>query len=326
MIAKTRNKYDRPADAIIVSDIHLRDDTPICRTDDFVAARTRKVAWLRDLQKKHDSCPIICGGDVFDRWEVSSALEGWALRELPDGIITVPGQHDMPQHSLALYEKSSLHVLEAAGKITVLRGDDSGKGDWQAFDKFVVKGFPFGEEFMGIDGDTELRRVAIIHAYVAETVPPFIERGWTPDQLLAALPGYDLVVAGDNHAPLDYGWKDRRGCQRLVVVPGAMMRMSADEADAHPRAYLWFAEENEVLLEFFPIEVDAVSREHLERREERDARLGAFVERLDGAEVDASLSFERNVEEQMNAVGTSEVVRQIVREAVDSCADQAGGR
>lgn len=312
MVRQQTNK--RPADAIFCSDMHLRDDTPECRIDDFAAARDRKVAWLRTLQAENSGCPIIDGGDVFNRWQVSSELEGWALLNLPAGIITVPGNHDLPQHSLKLYTKSSLHVLEAAGKVQVLQGNGQMakmSEEWQQY----VTGFPYGD-ILKIDKPGH--GIAVVHAYCAETVPAFIENGYTPAQLLAALPGYDIIICGDHHAGFDYAITDRRGHKRIVVNPGSMMRTTADQADYRPRVYLWYAEENKVLPAYYPVKAGVVSREHLEKVEERDARMEAFITRLDTG-VEAGLSFEKNLATFYALNKTVKPVRDMIAEA---CCDK----
>ena len=304
-----RKQASKQAVAILTADMHLRDDTPECRIDDYAAARARKIAFLRDLQAANGGCPIIDAGDIFNKWEVSSELEGWALRNLPDGIITVPGNHDMPNHSMALYEKSSLHVLEAADKVKILKGMRAGWsfGDWQ------VTGFPYGEPLEETPRLVGAKRsVAIIHAYVAETVPAFIKDGWTPAQLLRALPGYDLIVSGHNHEPLVHA-----AGGRLVVNAGTMMRATADQADMRPRCWLWHADDNTVEPAYYPIEAGVVSREHLDKVVERETRLDAFVSRLDGTRLEISLSFEDNLQAAMAKANTSPAVRAMVEEAVD---------
>lgn len=324
---RRETKNARIASAILTADMHLRADVPECRTDDFLAARGHKVAFLRDLQAQH-SCPILDAGDVFNRWQVSSELEGWALLNLPAGIVTVPGNHDLPHHNLSLYKKSSLHVLEAAGKIRVLKAD--GGNRLHSHDTYLlpldrgthvqavqVLGFPYGEQLVGVDSDS-YRKIAIVHVYVAESVPPFIgEARYTPVQLLAALPGYDLIVSGHNHQPFDYAVTDRRGNRRVVCNPGSMMRTTADQADMKPRCYLWYADMNTVEPVYYSIEAGVVSREHIDSVEERDERMEAFVSRLN-ADVEVGLDFSKNIEQYLDKNKIGQRTRDAVWEAVDA--------
>ena len=61
----------RTADAIITADIHLRETSPQCRTDDYWKAQEDKIEFLKELQHKHHDCPILDGGDLFDQWKPS---------------------------------------------------------------------------------------------------------------------------------------------------------------------------------------------------------------------------------------------------------------
>ena len=61
------------ASAILCGDVHLREDSPICRTDDVWAAQWKKIDFISDLQKTHD-CPVLCSGDLFDYWKPSPNL------------------------------------------------------------------------------------------------------------------------------------------------------------------------------------------------------------------------------------------------------------
>lgn len=293
----------RKADAIFTADLHLRDDQPECRTDDFRGAQQEKVRWLADLQRQH-GCPVVDAGDVFNKWQVSSELEGFALLNLPADLITIPGNHDLPQHSLKLYQKSSLHVLEAAGKVKVLKEPtlhiEGGIG---------IIGFPYGSTFSEISPLME-KNIAVVHAYVAEQVPVFIADGWTPAQLFAALPGYDVIVSGHNHMPLVY---EHRG--RLVVNPGSMMRSTADQADHRPRAYLWYADTNTVEPAYYPIRDGVVSREHIDAVDRRDERMRAFVDSLDTG-VELGLSFETNMERFLAANDVRKPVADVVWECM----------
>lgn len=300
-----RRSQTKKASAILSADMHLRLDTPEARTDDYRTAQARKVKFLADLQREHD-CPIFDAGDMFHKWRVEPELEGFALLNLPANIITVPGNHDLPNHSLALYHKSSLHVLEAAGKIQVLHGNGQMakmSEEWQQY----VTGFPYGEE---LKMEKPGHGVAIVHAHVGESMPPGVE-GYTPAQLLAALPGFDLIVSGHNHVPLVY---EHRG--RVVVNPGSMMRMFADQGDMKPGVFLWYAGENTVERVEYPIAPSVVSREYIETREARTDRMDAFVARLD-SEYEVGLSFEKNIEAHFAKNKTDKKVRELVMEAIE---------
>ena len=60
---KRTRKTKSKADAILCADLHIRPDTPICRTDDFFDAMSKKIDFILSLSKEHN-CPILMAGDL----------------------------------------------------------------------------------------------------------------------------------------------------------------------------------------------------------------------------------------------------------------------
>lgn len=300
----------KKATAILTADIHLRDDQPICRTDDYTAAMMGKIAWLCDLQRQH-RCPILDAGDLFERAKPSHWLLQWAIQNLPrceDGtpaITSVAGNHDLPNHSLDLFEKSGIGVLHAAGVIDILREH------WQMGTRCSLYPFPWSVPPVPAqprDRGEFGRRVAIAHimTYTGRRPFPGCKDPGAPT-LLQKLEGYDLVLTGHNHKPFVV---EHEG--RLLVNPGSLMRDKADQIDHEPRVYLWYAEDNTVEPVFVPIERDVITRGHIDRVQDRDDRLDTFVEHLNG-DFEISLSYEKNLE---NFFSENPDIRPSVRDLV----------
>jgi predicted phosphodiesterase len=291
--------------AILTGDIHLRDDQPVCRTDEYFAAQHRKIKWLRELQEKHD-CPVFDAGDLFSRSKPSHFLLQWAIQELPERFHTIPGNHDLPSHNLELLDKSGLGVLRAAGAATVHLEP------WHEAGVADVYPFPWGMEPVPAPRRRSSEcRIAICHimTYQGDSPWPGCQ---DPDalSLLKRLTGYDLVLTGHNHKPFVVEHE-----RRLLVNPGSLMRSTSDQADHKPRVYLWYADDNHVEPVFVPIEEGVVSREHIEVVENRDERIDAFVSRLSG-DWEVSLSFERNLEEFFGKNRVRQGVKDLVWESV----------
>ena len=83
-----------------------------------------------------------------------------------------------------------------------------------------------------------------------------------------------------------------------------------------PRVYLWFAEENRVQPIYLPIQEDVISREHIEVKEKRDARIDAFISKLDG-DWEAEMSFEDNLEAFFQANKIRQSVKDIIYKALE---------
>jgi DNA repair exonuclease SbcCD nuclease subunit len=108
-------------DAILCSDFHLREDTPLCYTGDYQKEQWDSVDFISDLQKKY-GCPVLHGGDLFDNWKPSPNLLRLAIVHLPKQFYTIYGQHDLPSHNIDLVNKCGINVLEAGKHLTVLGG------------------------------------------------------------------------------------------------------------------------------------------------------------------------------------------------------------
>ena len=297
--------------AILAADIHVRDDVPEARTDDYITEEAECLAFIAGLQEKFGGIPVLVAGDIFDYWKGSPELLRWAIERISNWI-AIPGQHDLPQHNLKLYEKSSLGVLEAARKVTVIRDKDAplsyATRNGSVFD---VWGFPWGSMAEPLIKANNTRSVALIHTMAYKGKPPFPGAKGAANRILNKMTGFDLIVTGDNHEPFVIKHKGR-----VMVNPGSMMRMTAAQIEHRPRVYLWYGEENDVEPLYLPAKKGVVSREHIDREKERDERVDAFVTRLN-QEIEVGLSFRRNMTEFLAKNDISQPIQNIIWEAVD---------
>jgi DNA repair exonuclease SbcCD nuclease subunit len=280
-------------DLILVADLHLRETVPVCRTDDFISAQWRKMDFIKDLQKRYN-CPIFCGGDVFDHWKPSPFLLSETMEHLPDQFNTCLGNHDLPQHSLNLVEKSGVYVLKTAGKLNILEGVH--------FDQQ-----PKNHQYYECKG----RTVLVWHKMVWQKTKPYPTCIDPPASSVLKDNDFSLILCGDNHKTFVEHYEGR-----VLVNPGSLMRMDADQVDHKPSVFLWFAESNTVQQVFLPIEEGVVSRAHLEVKEERDSRITAFVEKLND-NYEMSLSFEDNLTAFMKTNDIEKSVQEIIYKSIE---------
>ena len=97
-------------------------------------------------------------------------------------------------------------------------------------------------------------------------------------------------MTGDNHKSFVQEYEDR-----LLVNPGSLMRMDADQIEHKPRVYLWYSETNTVEVVYIPIKDNVISRKHLDVVEQRNKRIDAYVSRLNN-KWEVTMSFEKNLE------------------------------
>lgn len=282
-------------DAILTADLHIQENAPVCRLDNWMETQERKHQWLSALQKKH-GCPVLVAGDLFNHWKPNPFLIGWCGRNLANDIIAIPGQHDLEAHNLANIQKSGINALADNGRIILL--DEPYGYNTGVFD---VNGFPWGIELTQCKTKIyEAPQVALIHYGVYQNKPHYPgaeHKGGTAISVIKKMPGFDLIVSGDNHQTFTHHWNDGKR-NTILVNPGSFMRTSAAQADFKPSVFLWCAATNEVEQVFIPIEKGVISREHIDEPQERNERLTAFVDRLD-KNIELTISYKENMKRHL---------------------------
>jgi len=193
--------------AIAIADLHLSLLPPACRADkDWMGVQAGYLQQVKEiacneLTRRHpgpECLPILCAGDIFDKWNVPPELINFALEHLPDDMMCVPGQHDLPLHRTDLMHRSGYGVLKQAGKIR-----DLSSGEPYDASTCVVRGFGWEQEVVPLKKRLNSKpHIALIHRYV------FLNRGTAfPNapaeasfgKLEKVLRTYDAVCIGDNH-------------------------------------------------------------------------------------------------------------------------------
>jgi hypothetical protein len=193
--------------ALFISDPHLSLTPPIWRSaePDWLAAQARPFEELNKLQQRYD-CPIFCAGDIFDKWcgvtgSGGAELINWAIEHLPK-MYAIPGQHDLPNHSLKDIKCSAYWTLIKAGKIINIEKEKPIKLEKH---RLKIYGFPWGTNitkcYDKIEGWTH---IALVHSYIwyksyKYTGAPITQNIENYKNIFST---YDIVSVGDNHS----GW------------------------------------------------------------------------------------------------------------------------
>jgi len=290
-----RNKRPNPNPTLILTaDWHLREINPVCRTDNFWDAQWKKIGFIRELQEKY-GCAILHGGDFFDHWKPSPLLISNAIKTCPKKLSICYGNHDLPQHNLDLAQKCGVNTLQIAGKVEVLPG-----GHW---------GQPPHTMMLGE------RKILIWHimTWDGKRLPWPGCTDLSAQEILEKYPDYDLILTGHNHKAFVV---ENNG--RLLVNPGSLTRQEADQENHLPSIYLWYSTSNSIVRIYLPIEKCVISREHIERKQERDLRISAFVEKLNMQNGKISgLDFHKSLEEFENSNNIRQSVMDIIWRAID---------
>lgn len=244
----------------ILSDLHIKKETPICRTDDYFETIVRKIAWVR---RQIGEMPLIIAGDIFDTGKPQSFLSMYAgLLPLFVNTHTIAGNHDISYKNMAYMPETA---YGAFSKITGMHmaGDT-------LIDGYTVVPFNYGEPMVHrtIQGPS----IAVTHQFVWDKKPPF-DLGVSADYLLTEFPEYDIIISGDNHKHFVV----TQG-ERMLINPGSLMRMDADQIDYHPQLILL----DRGKLEFIPVPIEpVVTRRHIDEAKDRQLSKDAMLAYLE---------------------------------------------
>jgi DNA repair exonuclease SbcCD nuclease subunit len=234
----------RKADAILCADLHLRDTRPICRTDNYLTAQENKIKFIYELRKKHNNCFLFIAGDIFHKAQSSQYLESLVLQYLNKSDV-IPGNHDLLNHNINQLYHSSFGVISNS----MYKHSNIKLGDYKTLMcGFRTKG---GNKIIGM-----------IHQYVYKDKPLHENIKSTKAKKLLKENDFDLIVTGDNHETFVEEYQGR-----ILVNPGSMMRMTADQINHKPCVFLYYADENKVEPVYFPIQENIISRKHIDEKQ-----------------------------------------------------------
>ncbi len=301
-------EIDEKVIAILCADIHLSIKAPIWRSveDDWFKAMTRPLGELIDLQIEHD-CPILCGGDIFDKWNSPPELINFALEYLPDEMYCIPGQHDLPDHNYNEIHRSAYWTLVKAGKIkNILINNPRG------LDDIWIWGFPFENKLSPhLNKDSRIK-IALIHEYKWITNHSYpnapIENKITP-VLSKSNYGYDIIVYGDNHNGFLYA----NMAGTAIFNCGCLMRRKSDEKHYKPQVGLLL--KSGIIKSYF---LDISKDKYLEAIDNsiaiEELDIEEFLEELKKLG-DTSLEFTTAVERFFKKHKTHPAIQKIIRKA-----------
>lgn len=304
--------------AVAISDLHLSLLRPACRADkDWLEVQAH---YLRQVKDTARNVPVLCSGDIFDRWNPPPELINFALRELPDGMLCVPGQHDLPSHRIEDMHRSGYGVLKEAGKITDLSNSNDFSSNWtddrlqDGGDLYIV-GFGWEEEIVPAI-QTHALQIAVIHRYFwidGKSYP-----GATEDSRLRSfkkqLGGYDIAVTGDNHKK----WIALCGDCTVVNV-GGFIRRKSDEINRKPAMALLFSD-GTVKWKLLDTSIDKF-QDNIEERPESALDMQDFIRKLNELG-ESGLNFKEVVKQKLRSGEISPEACQMIKEALEANANQ----
>ena len=302
---KRERKSIKKFSALLSADWHLREDSPICRLDDYWKTQNNKVDFIFDLATRY-KVPILISGDLGNKPRWSCRLLEWFISKVPDNleIFVIAGQHDLINHRLDLWESSGIGVLHAAGVINFIQEPKT------IGDNFIIYPFSYGQKIFHIEKQN-YPAIAMTHQMIVEKKDLFPDQNaLRGHQLLKKFSEFSIICSGDNHQSFVSEYKNN-----FLINAGGIIRSNASEINHKPRVYLWNAKDNEVEAMYLPIKQGVISREHIDIVQERDERIEAYVSHLK-KDYKIVLDYSDNMEEFLKKNRVRKRVKEKIWEAI----------
>lgn len=297
---------------ILLGDVHLRLSNPISRIDSFPLTQQKKLEKVFSIADEIGA-DIICTGDLFDRPDPSYSLLFKYLslfKSFKGKFYVVPGNHDIYGANLTTLSRSALGVFAASGAVEILSHYPT------TLDGVNICGTSYMHE-----GKAERvpgkHNILVIHDMILN------KKEWKEqenfiyaDEYLNNNSGWDTIVCGHYHYRFSVSDKDR-----IIVNPGAMVRVKATIGDMSLEPGVYHYDRHDLKLislnaapssnVFFP-KFKGVDNQQNGNQE----MLSEFVESLLSNKEQPISNLSSIIMEQLNKVGCSQDVCDLVKELV----------
>lgn len=292
---------------IITADWHVRGEAPRCRLDEnWLESQRKDIQFVIDTANKHKADCIFMVGDMFDTSRVSTEALNMLLGTLSASKVpfyVLPGNHDLLDHAYANIEKSSLGVVFKSFP------ELSSTPEWDAY--------PFGKD---APGDKPLRFVHRL-VFPDAAARPMEDCGTTAEEIALEFKNNDIIICGDYHHSFVY---QHPTTGQTVINPGCLNIQKADMKDYQPSIYVVtvdYSAPRPLIPTIKKVDLpqskdNIVTDVYLVQAKEKDARMEAFLEGLEGKSA-ISLSFRDNLELKQHSLnpGVQAILTEIQQEA-----------
>jgi len=314
-----------PVVAVETADWHLSAKVPVARAEtksQWCGVQAEALNAVGNIAEECGDVPVLCAGDIFDRWDSPPELINLALTNMPE-VFAVAGNHDTPEHNPKQLHRSAYQTLVQADAVIHLNPGGTYSAGAGGKTSVLAVGFPHGAELdRRRGGATGLQTVAVVHTYCwwGNRPPnPSAKPEQHVDVLLGKLKGFDHVLFGDNHAScVGQGFANETGSwqgKTSFVNAGCLIRRRTDERKYAPAVWLLHRSGD----------ISAVELKHTERWREGVTEVAAelvgldaddFLEELRGL-ADFHLRFDKAVDRFCDKNNVPRPAKQLARAIVE---------
>lgn len=175
---------------------------------------------MKELKTIAEDSIILCAGDVLNSYDQPPELINLLLKHMPV-MFSVPGNHDMPEHSTGQMERSAYMTLVHAGLIINLEKKQPYKINGKT--EAIVFPFGYGNKVTPCpETSRKIMKIALVHEYIWSEghTHPGAPQSQHVSEFAQRCPGYDWVFVGDNHSPFIH---------KNIINCGGFMNRSSNE-------------------------------------------------------------------------------------------------
>jgi DNA repair exonuclease SbcCD nuclease subunit len=300
---------------IITSDWHLRSQRPRCRLDDNWLETQKTALTHIATYAENYKADVIVIGDIFHSTnettnEVIGLVQEFAsiLEKKKRRLYILAGNHDLPQHNIENIYRSAFNILLNSKNIFHLDQIKINDGKFEySSSKISAANFGADENF---DADIVFKHILCFPEN--EKIPPS-DKIVKPSELFAQFKNARYIFTGDYHRQFVFN----KGKTKKLVNPGCLLRQAADMIDYEPSVILFDFETGEYEVCPIPDDEKLVTDEYLEREEERNQRIEAFIERIKENE-QVTFDFIENVYNLMKSNNIGKEIKDVILELMEN--------
>lgn len=292
---------------LLLSDIHLAVDNPIARLDNMVETQWDKLRYIFDYAEKNEIEYILQAGDFTHTkrsWSLLEKLSNYLMtKRTVVEIMLVKGQHDSFYHQMGNH-RTTTGVLISSGIVTLLDSKPINIGD-----EINIYGCSYGEEIPEILNKSFFN-ILVIHAPIGDKPYGNFEYS-DAKRFLKKHKQYDLILCGDVHEKFIIEDKNR-----IICNTGVMLRHEASKQmmEHKPCFFVYHIDTNkikEIIIPALPSD-QVLSRDHLERKKERESNFEDFINNIQKMKGNHSISFDDNLKRVIKTNKTVNAVKSII--------------
>jgi len=212
------------------TDIHLRDNVPSCRIDDFYNVQFNKIKEIVRIFKEEEIDYWINGGDLFDTYDPSHSIVNEftsIIDPLQQPIYTICGSHDMLGYNMDLIHKTAMGNLLMNGYVKLLGKDLL---LFRKYDRIVsIKGIHARKKLDYADYAIDGTGTSIIVTHDPIVIKPVIYEHMLISDVAKAT-NANFVLCAHIHTQFDMAERLSR-----FINPGPMSRQTTLEMELKPK-------------------------------------------------------------------------------------------